>query len=637
LIPCRSTDGTGIIVDLFAGGGGASTGIEAALASVGRKVDLAINHSATALAVHKANHPETEHLEADIWEVRPKEAVRGRPVDVLWASPDCTHFSVAKGGKPRKKKIRSLAKAVTMWARAVRPRVIFLENVSEFKGWGPLGKDGKPDKARMGESFKRWAAKFEKLGYEVDYRVLDASRFGAPTRRKRLFLVARCDGEPILWPTPTHGPGLLPFHTAAECIDWSLPCPTIFACTCKHPVRGFGNLVSCSQCGGRLKALADKTLWRIAQGLRKFVLKNPKPFIVRYNGGLWRGQGVDQPLTTLDTLNRFGLVSPVVAGVGGRAGQSEATPGDAPIGTITAKNDRVVLAPHLVKVNHGGADPRGEALDEPLSTVTATQRGHALVAPTLIQTGYGERPDTWHCDDCGFVYDRATLPTCGCSRCGSEADPVLRPGQRPRYLDLHEPLGTIMGGGQKHAAVAAFLSKAYNERSGGFCGGQQLELPVPTVTTKDHNNLATATLLKLNGECHGSDPNEPMPTVTAGGFHVAEVRAFLTAYYGSDGEGDKGQSVLEPMRTITAKARLGLVLVEGTEYQIVDIGMRMLEPEELKVAQFGRFASDYDLSAAPTKAAKVRLIGNSVCPENAEAVVYVNTDFLRRDRIERAA
>ncbi len=211
---------TGLIIDLFAGGGGASAGIEAA---TGRRVDIAINHDPVALAVHKANHHGTRHLEADIWEVRPQDATQGQPVDLLWASPDCTHFSNAKGGVPRDHKNRSLAWVVVRWAKAVRPRIICLENVQEFRGWGPLGADGKPDKARMGWTFRQWKGRLEALGYQVDYRILDASLYGAPTRRRRLFLVARCDGLPICWPEPTHGPGRLAVHTAAECIDWSLP------------------------------------------------------------------------------------------------------------------------------------------------------------------------------------------------------------------------------------------------------------------------------------------------------------------------------------------------------------------------------------------------------------------------------
>lgn len=468
----------GLIVDLFAGGGGASTGIEAAL---GRPVDLAINHSAVALAVHEANHPRTRHLTADLFEVDPRVATRGRRVDVLWASPDCTHHSRAKGGKPRDQKIRSLAHVVVEWARAVRPRVIFVENVQEFLEWGPLGADGLPIKSRKGESFGFWRGALELLGYRVEHRILDASLYGAPTRRRRLFIVARCDGEAITWPDPTHGPGRLPLRTAAECIDWSLPCPSIFE---------------------RKRPLAEKTLWRIAQGIRRYVIDNPQPFIVQHDGERW--------------------------------------------------------------------------------------------APTLVQTGYGERP-----------------------------------GQAARALDLHEPLGTVVAGGQKHALAYALL-KHY-----GGVVGQPLEAPTSTITATDHHGLAAVTLAKFRG----TDPSQPgscpvdapLPTISAGGVHVAEVRAFLTAYYGSDATG--GQSLRDPLRTITAKHRLGLVTVAGGDFQIVDIGMRMLQPHELLKAQFGGFADGYDLSAARTKAAQIRLIGNSVCPDVVEALVRSN---LKRREVQAA-
>lgn len=468
----------GLIVDLFAGGGGASTGLEAAL---GRPVDLAINHSAVALAVHEANHPRTRHLTADLFEVDPRVATRGRRVDVLWASPDCTHHSRAKGGKPRSQKIRSLAHVVVEWARAVRPRVIFVENVQEFLEWGPLDEDGHPIKSRKGESFGFWRGALELLGYRVEHRILDASLYGAPTRRRRLFIVARCDGEAITWPDPTHGPGRLPLRTAAECIDWSLPCPSIFE---------------------RKRPLAEKTLWRIAQGIRRYVIDNPQPFIVRHDGERW--------------------------------------------------------------------------------------------APTLVQTGYGERP-----------------------------------GQAARALDLHEPLGTVVAGGQKHALAYALL-KHY-----GGVVGQPIEAPTSTITATDHHGLAAVTLAKFRG----TDPSQPgscpvdapLPTISAGGVHVAEVRAFLTAYYGSDATG--GQSLRDPLRTITAKHRLGLVTVAGGDFQIVDIGMRMLQPHELLKAQFGGFADGYDLSAARTKAAQIRLIGNSVCPDVVEALVRSN---LRRGEARAA-
>lgn len=499
----------GLIIDLFAGGGGASTGIESAL---GRPVDIAVNHDRVALAVHQANHPRTAHLTSDIWETKPLDATRGRPVDLLWASPDCTHHSVAKGGKPRKQEIRSLADAIIPWLRDTRP-MLCLENVPEFTTWGPLDEQGQIIKARKGEDFDRWVREIRDLDYDVQWRVLDASHYGAPTRRRRLFLVGRPDGNPICWPAPTHGHGLLPFHTAGECIDWSIPCPSIFE---------------------RPRPLAEKTLWRIAQGLRRFVFENPRPFIL--------------------------------------------------------------------KVNHGRWEPRHEDFDAPLTTVTANQRGHALVMPVLQQSGYGERS-----------------------------------GQRARTLDLQLPLGTMVNG-QKHALVAAFLSRYFgdplrSDGGGGRVAGCELPAPLPTVTGRDHHALAAVTLAKFRGthenQPASSDLEEPMPTVSAGGgaggIHLAEVRAFLSVYYGSDGsDGTGGGDLFDPMRTATAKARLGLVTVAGIDYQITDIGFRMLEPHELLRAQFGKYAAAYDLSAARTKAQKIKLIGNSVCPEVAEALVRAN-------------
>jgi DNA (cytosine-5)-methyltransferase 1 len=507
----------GLRIVLFAGAGGSCTGIRAAL---GEEPDVAINHDELALRVHKANHPKTRHLTEDVWETPPLKVTGGRPVELLWASPDCTHFSVAKGGKPRQKNIRSLAWVVRDWARDVKPRCIFLENVREFLDWGPLYEAGhvladgrvleegdallgRPIPERKGETFQQWRGALELLGYVVDVRVLDASLYGAPTKRRRLFLVARCDGQPIRWPEPTHGPGRLALHAAAECIDWSLPCPSIF---------------------GRKKPLAEKTLFRIAEGIRRFVLENPAPFILRTAHG---DVGKD----------------------GKRRGRGS------------------------------------HAVGEPLPTVTAS-KDFAIVSPSLIQTGYGERV-----------------------------------GQAARVLNLHEPLGTVMATGQKHALVAAYLLKHF----GGVVGVPFDGRPMDTITATDHHSLAAVTLATFRGTSPGqpmsASVEDPLPVISAGGIHVAEVRAFLTTYYG---EGSSGQKVDAPMRTITALARLGLVLVEGVEHQIVDIGMRMLEPHELLAAQFGRFAAGYDLSAATSKAAKVRLIGNSVCPEVAEALVRAN-------------
>lgn len=503
----------GLIIDLFAGGGGASTGLEAAL---GRPVDIALNHSATALAVHAKNHPQTAHLVADVWKAKPLEVTRGRPVWWLWASPDCTHHSRAKGGKPRQQKIRSLPYAVVRWVREVAPEYVAIENVPEFETWGPLLRNGKPNPKKKGRSFRHWVGELRRFGYTVEWRQLTASDFGTPQRRKRFFLLARRGGRPVVWPEATHGRGLAPHRTAADdVIDWSLPCPSIFLSAAEGKAAGVK------------RPLKPKTLWRIAQGLKRFVFDNPRPFIL--------------------------------------------------------------------KVNHGKWEPRHESADEPLSTVTASQRGHAVVAPVLQQSGYGERK-----------------------------------GQRARVLDLHAPLGTLVDG-QKHALVAAFLAKHFGDPQradgkGGVVVGAEVDRPLSTITGTDHHSLAAVTLANFRGtsEAHpgASDPGEPLPTVSAGGTHVAEVRAFLTAYYGNDASG--GQQLSLPLRTVTGRDRFGLVTVAGTEYQIVDIGMRMLQPHELLRAQFGRYAEGYDLSLANTKKAKVKLIGNSVCPELAEAIVRVN-------------
>jgi len=527
-------------VDLFAGGGGASTGVEAA---TGKPVDIAINHDPIAIAVHERNHPNTRHLVKDVFEARPADVLAGRCVGRLWASPDCTDFSVAKGGKPRKQGTRSLAWAVVRWAELPerqRPKLIFVENVAEFEGWGPLDEHGKRIKDRVGETFRRWKRQLEALGYEVEHRVLDASMFGAPTRRKRLFVIARRDGQPIRWPSPTHGPGMKPCRTAAEIIDWTLPCPSIFE---------------------RKKPLAEKTLWRIAQGLRRFVIENDDPFVIT----------IDQ-----------------------QSSRRAETSIDDPLPVIVTKNRAAVITPHLLKVNHGKRDHRGERLDRPLTTVTAARRGHAVAAATLMQIGYGERK-----------------------------------GQRARVPGVGKPLGTIVAKGRKHALVEAFLLKHYGDplrtKGGGVVVGSSLKKPIGTVTSRDHHAMAAVTLAHFRGTSKGQPGSKsvraPLSTISAGGIHTAEVRAFLVAYYGSAKD---GQDLKSPLRTLTTKDRLGLVVIRGSVYEIVDIGMRMLEPHELLAAQFGIFAKHYDLGPARTKAAKVRLIGNSVCPEVARAVVAAN-------------
>ncbi|ODT01556.1 MAG: DNA methyltransferase [Gemmatimonadetes bacterium SCN 70-22] len=473
-----------LIVDSFAGGGGASLGIEMAL---GRSPDIAINHDAEAIALHALNHPTTRHYQEDVWRVDPAEARRGQPVGLMWLSPDCKHFSKAKGGKPVSKRVRGLAWVAVRWAAAVRPRVIMMENVEEFRDWGPvLVETGRPCPVRKGQTFRAFVGRLRRIGYAVEWRELRACDYGAPTRRKRLFLVARRDGQPIVWPAPTHGKGCAhPWRTAAECIDWSIPVPSIFE---------------------RARPLAESTLRRIAAGMRRYVLETRTPFIV--------------PLT-----------------------------------------------------HHG--DRRVHGLEEPLPTVTGAHRGElALVAPTLIQTGYGERA-----------------------------------GQAPRALDLGAPLGTAVAGGVKHALVMAFLAKHQSERHAGEVQAASLFDPVPTVKTRDSNALVTATL-----------------TPHDGGDRREQVRAFLVAYYGSERD---GQDLFSPLRTVTSRDRLGLVTVHGADYAIADIGMRMLTPRELYRAQ--GFPDSYRIDAMHdgrplTKTAQVRMVGNSVCPPVAAAIVAAQFD-----------
>lgn len=489
-----------LIVDNFAGGGGASTGI---LMAVGRAPDLAINHDKEALALYRANHPETRILCEDVFDVSPRVATDGKPVGLAWFSPDCTFFSKARGAKPhrdrnRARRRRGLAGVVIKWAAQVRPRVICVENVEEFKEWGPLGDDGQPDPLRKGQSFKRWVSRLVNLGYAVETRELRACDYGAPTSRKRLFIVARCDGEAILWPDATHGPGRSePYRTAAECIDWSIPCPSIF---------------------DRKKPLAPATLRRIARGIMRFVIEAKQPFIV--------------PIT------------------------------------------------------HTGGD-RCNSIEEPLRTITCAQRGEfALISPTLIQTGYGERD-----------------------------------GQAPRVPGLHKPLGTIMATGEKHAVVAAFLAKHYGGPNGRQTPGSAVVAPMGTVTAVDHHALVASHLVKLKGTCKdGQAVDAPLGTVQAQGLHYAEVRAFLIKYYGTE----QAPQIDLPLATVTTKDRFALVTVSGVEYAIVDIGMRMLVPRELFNAQ--GFPRDYKIdpiiNGKPmTKTAQVHKCGNAVPPSFSRAIV----------------
>lgn len=580
-----------IIVDLFAGGGGMSTAIEQAL---GRHVDIAINHDMDAISMHMANHPQTEHYCADVFEVDPREAVKGRAVGHLHGSPDCTHHSQAAGGQPRSKKIRGLGWVLPRWAGQVSPRSISMENVKQMQQWGPLiakrdratGRvlrlDGTvagpgervpvqeqyliPDPQHAGRTWRRFIRTFEQMGYTVEWRILVAADYGAATTRERLFLFARCDGRPIVWPEPTHHRNPTKrqkgWRPAADHIDWSIPCPSIFE---------------------RKRPLADATMRRIAKGMKKFVLDSAAPFIVPIAN--WSGESV-------------------------------------------------------------------QSATEPLRTITAYPKGgsFAVVAPTLVQLGYGERP-----------------------------------GQAPRALDLQRPLGTVVAGGVKHGLATAILvgaggpvysgkpqspgdpigtlltenhralSTAYlMQANGGFntTPGHDLREPASTITnTGSQQQLIAANLVTLRRNCTGRDANEPLPTLSAGGEHhgllqytlsqeheagALRCAAFLISYYGNDGMRDPR----EPMPTATTHDRMALVTVwiQGEPWVVVDIGLRMLTPPELYGCQ--GFPAGYIIDhghdgRAFTKSAQVRMVGNSVSPPPATALLRANcADLMAWSRTE---
>lgn len=576
----------GLIVDNFAGGGGASLGLERAF---GRPVDIAINHSAEAIAMHKANHPHTHHIQQNIYQVDPAEIRRRGHIDLAWFSPDCTHHSKAKGGAPirtpEQRSSRDLAWVVVQWAERARPDVILLENVEEFEDWGPLREDGKPCPDQKGFTFKRWVKALRRAGYKVEWRELRACDYGAPTIRKRLFLVARCDGLPICWPAPTHAAPtdprvisgeLLAFRTAAECIDWSIPCPSIFMT--QEEGRAMGLRVK--------RPLADNTLARIARGMQRFVIDNPNPFIVNLTHG-GRVETVTDPFKTITGAHRGekAVVEPYIVPVTHTKAKLTGNSTRLPLRTVTtAKGGEFALVAPFVSRQFGQSV--GSYADMPLGTVTAGGGGKsALVAPTLIQTGYGERP-----------------------------------GQAPRSLNLHKPLGTVVAGGQKHALVAAWMVKHF-----GGMTGVPVDQPGPTTTTRGtQNQIVTSYLTKYKGTSKDGQPvDEPLHTVQAGGLHYAEVRAFLLKYYGTA----TGQDPRDPLHSVTTKDRIGVVTIAGEDWRIADIGMRMLSARELFLAQ--GFDEDYIIDPefngkALTKTAAVSCCGNSVNPNLAEALARAN-------------
>jgi DNA (cytosine-5)-methyltransferase 1 len=570
-----------IVVDLFCGGGGATQGIEDA----GLMVHECVNHCPTAIATHAENHPTTNHRRGDVWKNTPEAVAAGRPVAMLWASPDCRHFSRARGAAPVSRRVRDLAWVVTKWAASTAaPRVIIVENVPEFLEWGPtrarkdergravMDEQGRavlePVPERKGQTFRRWRRMLERAGYAAEWRVLDAADFGAASRRKRLYVIARRDGQAVCWPEVTHGPRDLqgagadhrdggdgrrdqpgartvqpqgagrdgaqrPHRAAAEVIDWSDLGTSIF---------------------DRPRPLKPKTLARIAEGIRRYVLSDPAPFVLRVTqtgeGGGWKVRGVDEPLPTATTRQDLAVCTPIVA----------------------PQNSGVF----------------GQRVDRPGPTITG--KGHqSLITPVLATTGYGERP-----------------------------------GQRPRCAAVSELLGTCV-----NAVKQGLVSPVLMSAGGPECRAVPASDPLGTVLPRDHRALVAPVLGVLRNHADAVPVTGPAPTVCSGGNHAALVAALLVKFYGAE---KGGQDARKPLGTVTTRDRHGLVCVaiEGVEFVIVDILFRMLKPRELAAAM--GFPAHYRWPATQRDA--VRLIGNAVSPPQAAALVRAN---LPRGVIEGAA
>ncbi len=567
-----------IIVDNFAGGGGASTGIEIA---TGMAVAIAINHDPAAILMHKTNHPYTEHLQASVWDVDPKTVCRGRPVGLAWFSPDCKHFSKAKGAALVDRKIRGLAWITLRWAAKVRPRVIILENVEEFQTWGPVRK-GKPVKKLAGTTFRKFIDQLTELGYTVEYRELIAADYGAPTSRKRFYLVARCDGKPIVWPKPTHSKtgadGLPKWHSAAEIIDWSLPCPSVFASKAEIMER-YGLKA--------VRPLAKNTMRRIIRGVDKFTIRSGKPFIVQQKFQN-AAQNIEKPLTTVTAVGAHELCKPLLAPVTvtNTSNSVGATVGE-PMNTVRTGGGggQMLVTPFLAECNHSGGGHVAPVTDAH-KTITAKHTG-GIVAPALIQ---------YHTEQTEHV----------------------------RASGLGTPINTV-DASNRYGLTCANLVEYYT-------GGRPLDVqdPMHTVTSHDREAVVAAHVVKFKGDNLGHGMDEPMQTVTTSAGEFALCKAHLAKMHGGDNLGywPEIRALLNEFCGYTlAEDDVLLLEISGGLYYIADIGLRMLSPRELYNAM--GFPPDYIIDRdyegnEYKKSAQVARCGNAVCPPVASALVRAN-------------
>ena len=564
------------IVDNFAGGGGASTGIEIA---TGRAVAIAINHDPAAILMHKTNHPYTEHFQASVWDIDPVAVCRGRRVGLAWFSPDCKHFSKAKGAALVDRKIRGLAWITLRWAAKVRPRVIILENVEEFQTWGPVRK-GKPVKKLAGTTFRKFIRQLEELGYTVEYRELIAADYGAPTSRKRFYMIARCDGKPIVWPKPTHSKtgadGLPKWRSAAEIIDWSLPCPSVFAT--KAEIMDRYGLKA-------VRPLAKNTMRRIIRGVDKFTIRSGKPFIVQQKFQN-AAQNIEKPLTTVTAVGAHELCKPLLApvtvtntsnSVGGTVG--------APVHTVTTAGNQMLVTPFLAECNHSGGGHIAPVTDAH-KTITAKHTG-GIVAPALIQ---------YHTEQTEHV----------------------------RASGLGTPIHTV-DASNRYGLTCANLVEYYT-------GGRPLDVqdPMHTVTSHDREAVVAAHVVKFKGDNLGHGADEPMQTVTTSAGEFAVCKVYLAKMHGGDelGYWPLIRDLLNEFCGYTlAEDEVLLLEIGGALYYIADIGLRMLSPRELYNAM--GFPPDYIIDRdyeghEYKKSAQVARCGNAVCPPVASALVRAN-------------
>ena len=577
-----------IIVDNFAGGGGASTGIELA---AGRPVTTAINHDPDAILMHRTNHPYTAHYQASVWDIDPWEVCRGRPVGLAWFSPDCKHFSKAKGGKPVDKNIRGLAWIVLRWAGTVAPRVIMLENVEEFQTWGPVRR-GRPIKSKAGQTFRRFIEQLKALGYVVEWRELVAADYGAPTTRKRFFLIARRDGRPIVWPEPTHAPAgsrevlegrKKPWRSAAEIIDWSLPCPSIFD-TRKEIREKYGLSAQ--------RPLRPNTMRRIIRGVDKFSIKAPEPFLVVVNhAGGFRGQDVQEPLQTVTAKHGYGVAAPVMAPLTMHNNENAAgTKITEPVNTITssgAGGHQMVIAPTLTAIGQTGGGDRGRKITEPTHT-QVSKAEECLVAPVMIQ---------YHTEQ----------------------------SEKVRGQGVTEPIMTI-DASNRYGLAAASLVKYY----GNDQHGQKISDPLHTVTAKDKEGLTIAHMVKMKGTNLGGPVSELVQTITAGGGHFGVVTTTAVKAE-SDADLQHWPEIRELLNTYCGydlgSEDVIMFQIDGTSYFMADIGLRMLTPRELYSAN--GFPPDYIIDRdykgnSYGKSKQVARCGNAVPPPFAAALVRAN-------------